>query len=268
MKIRLVNDMDQDHPMHHPFHIHGAGRFLVLARDGADEPNLAWKDTVLVRSGETVDILLDVTNPGLWMAHCHIAEHNQSGMMFSFPVREAVGRDRHVRKSGAIVVASDDAAICVAVRRGSSACYSADYTITSATHGRGSLDTGRVRGEQTPVAPVVLADYRSGGAVLLAKVRRQNASKRAQHFGGIAVHIGARVSALAGAGEVFTTSTVKDLVAGSGIVFTDLGLHERQRDPRPPAPLPGLLNAQPRTRAAGTLRRTGVIPWPAAPVCE
>ena len=30
VKIRLVNDIDQDHPMHHPFHIHGAGRFLVL----------------------------------------------------------------------------------------------------------------------------------------------------------------------------------------------------------------------------------------------
>jgi FtsP/CotA-like multicopper oxidase with cupredoxin domain len=89
VKIRLVNDMDQDHPMHHPFHIHGAGRFLILTRDDVVEPNLAWKDTVLVRSGETVDILLDVTNPGLWMAHCHIAEHNQSGMMFSFPVREA-----------------------------------------------------------------------------------------------------------------------------------------------------------------------------------
>ncbi len=88
VKIRVVNDMDQDHPMHHPFHIHGAGRFLILARDDLVEPNLAWKDTVLVRSGETVDILLDVTNPGLWMAHCHIAEHNQSGMMFSFPVRE------------------------------------------------------------------------------------------------------------------------------------------------------------------------------------
>jgi FtsP/CotA-like multicopper oxidase with cupredoxin domain len=88
VKICLVNDMEQDHPMHHPFHIHGAGRFLVLTRDGVTEPNLAWKDTVLVRSGETVDILLDVTNPGLWMAHCHIAEHNQSGMMFSFPVTE------------------------------------------------------------------------------------------------------------------------------------------------------------------------------------
>ena len=86
VKIRLVNEMDSDHPMHHPFHLHGAGRFLVLARDGAAEPNLVWKDTVLVRTGQTVDILFDVTEPGLWMAHCHIAEHMQSGMMFSFTV--------------------------------------------------------------------------------------------------------------------------------------------------------------------------------------
>ena len=86
IKIRLVNEMDSDHPMHHPFHIHGAGRFLVLSRNGAVEPNLVWKDTVLVRTGETVDILLDVSNPGLWMAHCHIAEHHESGMMFSFYV--------------------------------------------------------------------------------------------------------------------------------------------------------------------------------------
>jgi FtsP/CotA-like multicopper oxidase with cupredoxin domain len=86
VKIRLVNQMDQDHPMHHPFHIHGAGRFLVLARDGTPEANLVWKDTVLLAAGATVDILLDVSNPGLWMAHCHIAEHTESGMMFSFNV--------------------------------------------------------------------------------------------------------------------------------------------------------------------------------------
>jgi FtsP/CotA-like multicopper oxidase with cupredoxin domain len=86
VKLRLVNEMDSDHPMYHPFHLHGAGRFLVLARDGVVEPNLVWKDTVLVRTGQTVDILFDVTNPGLWMAHCHIAEHMQSGMMFSFNV--------------------------------------------------------------------------------------------------------------------------------------------------------------------------------------
>jgi len=86
VKLRLVNEMDSDHPMPHPFHVHGAGRFVILARDGTVEPNLAWKDTVLVRTGETVDILLDVTNPGRWMAHCHIAEHHESGMMFSFDV--------------------------------------------------------------------------------------------------------------------------------------------------------------------------------------
>jgi FtsP/CotA-like multicopper oxidase with cupredoxin domain len=86
VKIRLVNEMDSDHPMHHPFHLHGAGRFLVLARDGVTEPNLVWKDTVLVRTGQVVDILFDVTNPGRWMAHCHIPEHMQSGMMFSFTV--------------------------------------------------------------------------------------------------------------------------------------------------------------------------------------
>ena len=86
VKIRLLNEMAGDHPMHHPFHVHGAGRFLVLSRDDAPEANLVWKDTVLVRTGETVDILLDVTNVGVWMAHCHIAEHHESGMMFSFEV--------------------------------------------------------------------------------------------------------------------------------------------------------------------------------------
>ena len=62
VKIRLLNEMAGDHPMHHPFHVHGAGRFLILSRDGVTEANLVWKDTVLVRTGETVDILLDVTN--------------------------------------------------------------------------------------------------------------------------------------------------------------------------------------------------------------
>ena len=91
VKLRLVNEMDSDHPMPHPFHVHGAGRFLILARDDVVEPNLVWKDTVLVRTGETVDILLEITNPGVWMAHCHIAEHHESGMMFSFNVAPADG---------------------------------------------------------------------------------------------------------------------------------------------------------------------------------
>jgi FtsP/CotA-like multicopper oxidase with cupredoxin domain len=89
VKIRLVNTLDSDHPMHHPVHIHGAGRFLVIARDEIPAANLVWKDTVLVRAGETVDLVLDVTSAGLWMLHCHIAEHNQNGMMFSFRVDPA-----------------------------------------------------------------------------------------------------------------------------------------------------------------------------------
>jgi FtsP/CotA-like multicopper oxidase with cupredoxin domain len=93
VKLRLINEMDSDHPMPHPFHVHGAGRFLILSRNDVVEPNLVWKDTVLVRTGETVDILLDVTNPGRWMAHCHIAEHHESGMMFSFNVEPSTGSD-------------------------------------------------------------------------------------------------------------------------------------------------------------------------------
>ena len=86
VKIRLVNEMESDHPMHHPFHIHGAGRFLVMARDGEVEPNLVWTDTVLITPGQELDVLLDVTHPGTWMAHCHIAEHHESGMMINFTV--------------------------------------------------------------------------------------------------------------------------------------------------------------------------------------
>jgi class 3 adenylate cyclase len=47
-----------------------------------------------------------------------------------------------------------------------------------------------------------------------------------QQVRGLAVHIGARVAAMAGAGEVWTTSTVRDLTAGSGLSFDDAGEHE------------------------------------------
>jgi FtsP/CotA-like multicopper oxidase with cupredoxin domain len=88
VKIRLVNDEESDgsdHPMQHPIHFHGQ-RFLVLAVDGKQNESLVWKDTVLVEKGQTVDILLDVTNPGDWMFHCHIAEHLTNGMMGLFKV--------------------------------------------------------------------------------------------------------------------------------------------------------------------------------------
>ncbi len=89
VKIRLINDSSaqgSDHPMQHPIHFHGQ-RFLVLAVNGKPTENHAWEDTVLVPKDATVDILLQVTNPGDWMIHCHIAEHLSNGMMGSFTVR-------------------------------------------------------------------------------------------------------------------------------------------------------------------------------------
>lgn len=74
------------HPIQHPMHFHGQ-RCLILARNGVKETNLVWKDTVFIPSGETVDILLDTLNPGTWMAHCHIAEHLEAGMMMKYKVQ-------------------------------------------------------------------------------------------------------------------------------------------------------------------------------------
>jgi FtsP/CotA-like multicopper oxidase with cupredoxin domain len=87
VKIRLVNDARSMHPMQHPIHFHG-NRFVVAAVDGKPTGNLVWKDSVLIASGETVDIVLEATQPGRWMAHCHIAEHLGAGMMIGFQVKE------------------------------------------------------------------------------------------------------------------------------------------------------------------------------------
>lgn len=85
VRLRIGNDAGALHAMQHPFHIHGQ-RFLVTARNGSPVENQVFKDTVLIPAGETVDLLLEITNPGKWMAHCHIAEHLESGMSFVFEV--------------------------------------------------------------------------------------------------------------------------------------------------------------------------------------
>lgn len=87
VKIRIENTEDSAHPMQHPIHFHGQ-RFLVLRENGVPNQNLVWKDTVLVPIGHTVDLLFDMSNPGDWMFHCHIAEHLSNGMMGMFRVTE------------------------------------------------------------------------------------------------------------------------------------------------------------------------------------
>lgn len=87
VKIHIENKKDGMHPMQHPFHMHGQ-RFLVLSRDWIKQENLVWKDTVLVKTWEIVELLVDMNNPWEWMAHCHISEHLFSGMMIHFGVKE------------------------------------------------------------------------------------------------------------------------------------------------------------------------------------
>jgi len=84
-KIRVFNDPSSSHAMDHPLHLHGQ-RFLVVSRDGVPATNLVWKDTAIIPTGETVDLLVDMANPGRWMIHCHIAEHLGAGMMGVFTV--------------------------------------------------------------------------------------------------------------------------------------------------------------------------------------
>jgi suppressor of ftsI len=85
IKLRIFNDPTSAHAMDHPIHLHGQ-RFLILARNGVPNENLVWKDTGLIPAGETVDLLVDMSNPGTWLLHCHVAEHMGAGMMLAFVV--------------------------------------------------------------------------------------------------------------------------------------------------------------------------------------
>lgn len=75
-KLRFVNESARLHPMH----IHGQF-FKVLARGGQPVEERHWRDTVLVRPRETIDVGLVPLDLGRWMLHCHILEHAESGMM-------------------------------------------------------------------------------------------------------------------------------------------------------------------------------------------
>jgi FtsP/CotA-like multicopper oxidase with cupredoxin domain len=65
---------------HHPIHLHGHS-FRVLSRDGRPTPHREWRDTVLMAPRERVEIGFVADNPGDWMFHCHILEHQAAGMM-------------------------------------------------------------------------------------------------------------------------------------------------------------------------------------------
>jgi len=80
---RLV--MRNDTAFEHPMHLHGHS-FRVLGRNGEADPRRPWRDTVLVRPRETVEVAFVADNPGDWMFHCHVLEHQAAGMMATIRV--------------------------------------------------------------------------------------------------------------------------------------------------------------------------------------
>ncbi len=74
--------------MEHPFHLHGQF-FQVVERNGRQEQRDAGlMDTVLVDGEDELVLATDFSNPGRWMAHCHILEHAELGMMTEMVVEE------------------------------------------------------------------------------------------------------------------------------------------------------------------------------------
>ncbi|MCI0429311.1 MAG: multicopper oxidase domain-containing protein, partial [Rhodospirillales bacterium] len=65
---------------HHPIHLHGHS-FRVMSRNGVPTRLMEWQDTVLTAPKERVEIAFVADNPGDWMIHCHILEHQAAGMM-------------------------------------------------------------------------------------------------------------------------------------------------------------------------------------------
>ena len=83
VKLNTVEDWELVNTgvMDHPFHVHG-NAFQVISRNGQAESLLAWRDTVLVKRGETVRIRIPFNDfSGKTVYHCHVLDHEDLGMM-------------------------------------------------------------------------------------------------------------------------------------------------------------------------------------------
>lgn len=69
----------------HPMHVHGFS-LSVLSRNGAPVPHWQWQDTVLLAPKDVIECAFVADNPGDWMLHCHVADHQMAGLMTVFRV--------------------------------------------------------------------------------------------------------------------------------------------------------------------------------------
>jgi FtsP/CotA-like multicopper oxidase with cupredoxin domain len=80
-----VLDFKNETAWWHPMHLHGHS-FRVVNRNGAPVRHDEWGDTVLVRPREHVRVAFAADNPGDWMLHCHVMEHQVGGLMTTIRV--------------------------------------------------------------------------------------------------------------------------------------------------------------------------------------
>ena len=183
--------------------------------------------------GQRLQMILDTVHEGIWhidsecrvtFASQHVAE--QVGR----PLDEIVGQPLHE------VLANDEGEIESRVRRrrpGQLEQYERLCRRVIDRHrgrlvksiGDGLLVTFDGPGRAIRAALAMRDTAHSLGLELRAGAHTGECEVIGEKYGGIAVHIGARVAACAGPGEVLVSSTVKDLVAGSGLAFEDRGRH-------------------------------------------
>ncbi len=77
----------------HPIHLHGHS-FRLLHRNGAVVLNSIWSDTVLLAPQDSVDIAFVADNPGDWMVHCHVTDHQTAGMMAAIGIGDGLSGQR------------------------------------------------------------------------------------------------------------------------------------------------------------------------------
>ncbi|OHC83891.1 MAG: copper oxidase [Rhodospirillales bacterium RIFCSPLOWO2_12_FULL_67_15] len=75
-----ILDLANETAWAHPIHLHGMV-FRALERQGRAPTRIEWRDTELLHPGERASIAFVAAEPGDWMLHCHVLEHQETGMM-------------------------------------------------------------------------------------------------------------------------------------------------------------------------------------------
>ena len=81
----VVFSLRNETDWHHPMHVHGHS-FLVVSHNGKAPRHRQWRDTLLLKPREAAEIAFVADNPGFWMVHCHVLDHQDNGMMAMFRV--------------------------------------------------------------------------------------------------------------------------------------------------------------------------------------